>query len=205
VHARDHVATLCRVPNLQGAFGRRAAIEQAKGILMARHAIDQEKAFDILGQYSQRGNRKLIEVAEAIVQGHVLLPPSLLDRTGQAGASSPDSPATAKARSPGTRALHDAVHAGDGAAAEQADRVILARALREILATFEHTSSVSEYVVVGAGAVGGTSARGSSAAATRCCSATPTASRWRRSTSAACASRFPTDSSCRCRTALTSR
>ena len=28
--------------NLQGAFGRRATIEQAKGILMARHAIDAD-------------------------------------------------------------------------------------------------------------------------------------------------------------------
>jgi hypothetical protein len=34
--------------NLQGAFGRRAVIEQAKGILMACHAIDQERAFEML-------------------------------------------------------------------------------------------------------------------------------------------------------------
>jgi AmiR/NasT family two-component response regulator len=34
--------------NLQGAFGRRAVIEQAKGILMARHAINQERAFEAL-------------------------------------------------------------------------------------------------------------------------------------------------------------
>src|SRR2546423_12287991 len=34
--------------NLQGAFGRRATIEQAKGILMARHGIDQERAFEML-------------------------------------------------------------------------------------------------------------------------------------------------------------
>ena len=65
--------------NLQGAFGRRATIEQAKGILMARHAIDQNKAFDMLREHSQRSNRKLIEVAEAIVQSHVLLLPPLTD------------------------------------------------------------------------------------------------------------------------------
>ena len=35
-------------------------------------------------------------------------------------------------------ALHDAVRAGDGAAAERADRLILERALKEIVATFEH-------------------------------------------------------------------
>jgi DNA-binding GntR family transcriptional regulator len=36
------------------------------------------------------------------------------------------------------RHLHAAVHAGDGAAAERADRLILERALHEIVATFEH-------------------------------------------------------------------
>ena len=32
--------------SLQGAFGRRAVIEQAKGILMARHAINADAAFE---------------------------------------------------------------------------------------------------------------------------------------------------------------
>src|SRR6476619_5456200 len=31
--------------NLQGAFGRRAVIEQAKGILMSRHSLDADGAF----------------------------------------------------------------------------------------------------------------------------------------------------------------
>src|SRR3984957_1381362 len=31
--------------DLQGAFGRRATIERAKGILMERHSIDEEAAF----------------------------------------------------------------------------------------------------------------------------------------------------------------
>src|SRR4029077_7253654 len=34
--------------DLQGAVGRRAVIEQAKGILMARYAIDQDRAFEML-------------------------------------------------------------------------------------------------------------------------------------------------------------
>src|SRR5690242_1301541 len=38
------------------------------------------------------------------------------------------------------KALHDAVLLGDGAAAEHADRLILERALKEIVATFEHIS-----------------------------------------------------------------
>ncbi len=61
--------------NLQGAFGRRALIEQAKGILMARHAINANRAFDMLRDHSQHNGRKLIDVAEAIVESHLLLLP----------------------------------------------------------------------------------------------------------------------------------
>ncbi len=64
--------------SLQGAFGRRATIEQAKGILMARHSIDQEKAFAMLRDHSQHNGRKLVDVAEAVVESHLLLlPPPL--------------------------------------------------------------------------------------------------------------------------------
>jgi DNA-binding GntR family transcriptional regulator len=38
------------------------------------------------------------------------------------------------------KTLHDAVLLGDGAAAERADRLILERALKEIVATFEHVA-----------------------------------------------------------------
>jgi AmiR/NasT family two-component response regulator len=61
--------------NLQGAFGRRAKIEQAKGILMARHAINEDKAFEMLRQHSNENGRKLIDVAEAVVESHLLLIP----------------------------------------------------------------------------------------------------------------------------------
>jgi AmiR/NasT family two-component response regulator len=61
--------------SLQGAFGRRALIEQAKGILMARHAIDAERAFDMLRDHSQHNGRKLVDVAQAIVDSHLLLLP----------------------------------------------------------------------------------------------------------------------------------
>ena len=65
--------------SLQGAFGRRALIEQAKGILMARHAIDQQRAFEMLRSHSQHNGRKLVDVAEAIVESHLLLLPSLTE------------------------------------------------------------------------------------------------------------------------------
>lgn len=59
--------------SLQGAFGRRAIIEQAKGILMARHAIPAERAFEILRDHSQHNGRKVIDVAQAVVESHLLL------------------------------------------------------------------------------------------------------------------------------------
>jgi AmiR/NasT family two-component response regulator len=59
---------------LQGAFGRRALIERAKGILMERHAIDEASAFAMLREHSRVDNRKLIDLAAAIVDGHRLLP-----------------------------------------------------------------------------------------------------------------------------------
>ena len=39
--------------NLQGAFGRRATIEQAKGILMARNEVGADEAFAMLRQASE--------------------------------------------------------------------------------------------------------------------------------------------------------
>ena len=59
--------------NLQGAFGRRATIEQAKGILMERNGIDAEAAFALLKSHSQESGQKLIDVAQAITQTHLLL------------------------------------------------------------------------------------------------------------------------------------
>jgi response regulator NasT len=65
--------------SLQGAFGRRATIEQAKGILMARHSIGGDHAFDMLRTHSQHNGRKLVDVAQAIVDSHLLLLPSVAE------------------------------------------------------------------------------------------------------------------------------
>src|SRR5206468_5946570 len=75
--------------NLQGAFGRRAVIEQAKGILMARHAIDADKAFRMLRDHSQHNGHKLADVAAAIVQSHLLLlpPPPAASHDGPSAAA----------------------------------------------------------------------------------------------------------------------
>ena len=76
--------------SLQGAFGRRALIEQAKGILMARHSINADKAFEMLRNHSQHNGRKLSDVSAAVVESHLLLlpekppgPHSALPQAGQ--------------------------------------------------------------------------------------------------------------------------
>jgi AmiR/NasT family two-component response regulator len=59
--------------NLEGAFGRRAVTERAKGILMERHGIDERAAFDLLRDEARRTNRKVVDVAEAVATSHRLL------------------------------------------------------------------------------------------------------------------------------------
>jgi response regulator NasT len=60
--------------DLKGAFGRRALTERAKGILMERHTIDEESAFAMLRDHSRDANRRLVDLASAVVDGHRLLP-----------------------------------------------------------------------------------------------------------------------------------
>ena len=60
--------------DLEGAFGRRAVTERAKGILMERHSIDEQGAFAMLREHARSTNRKLVDVASAVVDGHRLLP-----------------------------------------------------------------------------------------------------------------------------------
>jgi AmiR/NasT family two-component response regulator len=73
--------------DLRGAFGRRALIERAKGILMERHSVDEYDAFEMLRERARIDNRKLIDLAAAVVDGHRLLP------DGRKGSLGPD-PAT---------------------------------------------------------------------------------------------------------------
>ena len=60
--------------DLEGAFGRRAVTERAKGILMERHSISEADAFTMLREQSRRTNTKLSDVAAAVVGGYLLLP-----------------------------------------------------------------------------------------------------------------------------------
>ena len=52
---------------LREAMRSRAVIEQAKGVLMASRRLGEQQAFDLLVDLSQRSNRKLRDVAAAVV------------------------------------------------------------------------------------------------------------------------------------------
>jgi AmiR/NasT family two-component response regulator len=55
--------------NLDIAMRTRAVIEQAKGILMSQRRCDATEAFNLLAAASQRSNRKLRDIAQAVVDG----------------------------------------------------------------------------------------------------------------------------------------
>jgi two-component system, response regulator / RNA-binding antiterminator len=61
--------------SLEGAFARRAVIERAKGIMMARQSIDENKAFELMRSQSQKSGQKLFDIAKAVVDSHLLLVP----------------------------------------------------------------------------------------------------------------------------------
>ena len=70
----EHRAAALRgIPRPAGAFGRRPD-QRAKGILMERHAVDEASAFEMLRDHSRADNRKLIDLAAAVVDGHRMLP-----------------------------------------------------------------------------------------------------------------------------------
>jgi two-component system, response regulator PdtaR len=61
------------VSDLREALEARKVIEKAKGILMRRLDLTEEEAFRRLQRQSQEGNRKLAQVAEAIVLADQML------------------------------------------------------------------------------------------------------------------------------------
>lgn len=60
--------------DLEGAFGRRAITERAKGVLMERHSVGEEEAFRMLRNQARRSQKKIVDVAEAVLSSHTLLP-----------------------------------------------------------------------------------------------------------------------------------
>ncbi|NHA67669.1 ANTAR domain-containing protein [Phycicoccus flavus] len=58
-----------KVRQLEEALKTRTVIGQATGILMARHDVPADRAFTLLVETSCRANRKLRDVASALVDG----------------------------------------------------------------------------------------------------------------------------------------
>jgi response regulator NasT len=63
-----------QVEQLETALERRGTIERAKGILMERHGVDERQAFELMRQQARRSNRRVIDLAHAVGDGHALLP-----------------------------------------------------------------------------------------------------------------------------------
>jgi response regulator NasT len=63
-----------KVEQLESAIERRAVIERAKGILMERHGVDERAAFARLRDHARSGGRRVVEIAQAVLDGHALLP-----------------------------------------------------------------------------------------------------------------------------------
>jgi len=63
-----------KVHQLESALERRASIERAKGILMERHHIDERAAFELMRDHARAQNRRVVDIAVAVAEGHALLP-----------------------------------------------------------------------------------------------------------------------------------
>jgi len=70
---RDFQASRQEIANLRAALEARKKIERAKGILMRRLGLGEAEAYRRMQQQSQDTNRKLAQIAEAIITADQLL------------------------------------------------------------------------------------------------------------------------------------
>lgn len=73
---RETIQLSDKVDQLQSAIERRAVIERAKGILMERHGVSDREAFELLRENARSASRRVVDVSQAVVDGHALLPRS---------------------------------------------------------------------------------------------------------------------------------
>ncbi len=66
-NAHLYASTAATAGQMRAAMASRAVIEQAKGVLIARHGCTPDEAFAMLSKASQFSNRKLRDLAEEIV------------------------------------------------------------------------------------------------------------------------------------------
>lgn len=70
-HCTPALAAALHREQMDSALRTRDLIGQAKGMLMARSDIDEDRAFQMLVSASQRMNVKLVEVARRLVEGRL--------------------------------------------------------------------------------------------------------------------------------------
>jgi AmiR/NasT family two-component response regulator len=63
-----------KVEQLESALERRGVIERAKGILMERHSVSEREAFEMLRDHARTTSRRVVDVAQSVLDGHALLP-----------------------------------------------------------------------------------------------------------------------------------
>ncbi|MCC6497464.1 MAG: GAF and ANTAR domain-containing protein [Propionibacteriaceae bacterium] len=89
-HLAVAVAAARASQNQSIAMVSRLVIGQAEGILMERHGMSAAQAFELLRKISQNSNRKLVMVAEELVETGTTegLPPREVDQPGSGAGSS---------------------------------------------------------------------------------------------------------------------
>jgi len=73
---REEQRLTAKVAQLESALDRRIVIERAKGILMERHRIDDRGSFELLREHARSSSRRVVDVAQTVLDGHALLPPN---------------------------------------------------------------------------------------------------------------------------------
>lgn len=63
-----------KVEQLETALARRGQIERAKGVLMERHDISEREAFELLREQARSHSRRVVDVAQTVLEGRSLLP-----------------------------------------------------------------------------------------------------------------------------------
>jgi response regulator NasT len=65
-----------KVAQLESALDRKAVIERAKGVLMERHSAGERDAFELIREQARSTGRRVVDVAQTVLDGHALLPPA---------------------------------------------------------------------------------------------------------------------------------
>ena len=71
---REQAGLAEKVGQLETALERRTIIERAKGVLMERHSLDAEGAFELLRDHARSRRRRVVDTAQAVLDGHALPP-----------------------------------------------------------------------------------------------------------------------------------